>query len=712
MLPLCNLKKLITYLTLLFAVLFDVPDVAAQVLDPPQFNCIQIANNGDATLNWTPVSDPGGYFTHYEIYSSLFPGIPFTPVDMVTPVSASSYVHNTTLTLTNDYYYYIQTWSSDGFGNYSSASSDTLRNIFLEAEPAGNNCQNCDSSAYLNWNSPFLNGADVPAGLVYEIWTDYPGNTWQLLEVLPYGVTNYLHIVQNCQPDTMNFQIRLNMPNGCQFISNIDGDDFSDNTYPVTAVITDISVNNANQGVINWAPSISSDTDGYWIYECQGGNTILMDYVNGAANNTYTDFFAQPYLGPLSYAIAAMDVCGNTDTTICATSMFLDVENFVDCDEAVFMDWTAYTSWYDPVGYYIIHHAFSVDAVFSDNPFTVIDTIPGNAISLAYMHPGFQYGGYNVYQIEAVDTLNDYHAFSNIVGMLVPSYEPPLFVYLGRASVISGDSTTVLLRMQPSNVEFSYKLQRFDESGLDWDDVIVLDAVNQDSLLFIDNGLTTDVFPYAYRVIVTNSCGIDVDTTNMGLTILAEGLSNQQRLVNTIIWSEYDGWQNGVDYYNIHRRIGDLPDEIIAIVDQEAEHFFEDDVSDLTATEGSFCYTIEAIEVPSDITGIIHTSLSNELCLSLEPVIWIPNSFMLEGFNSTFSPVISFADIESFKMVIFSRWGDIIYQTEDFNAPWDGTMNGKTVQEGTYTYFISVKDGKGKAYDRTGYVTMLVNKEK
>jgi gliding motility-associated-like protein len=63
-------------------------------------------------------------------------------------------------------------------------------------------------------------------------------------------------------------------------------------------------------------------------------------------------------------------------------------------------------------------------------------------------------------------------------------------------------------------------------------------------------------------------------------------------------------------------------------------------------------------------------------------------------------------------MVIFSRWGDVIYQTEDFSAPWDGTMNGSTVQEGTYTYYITVKDGKGKAFDRSGYVTMLVNKEK
>jgi gliding motility-associated-like protein len=266
--------------------------------------------------------------------------------------------------------------------------------------------------------------------------------------------------------------------------------------------------------------------------------------------------------------------------------------------------------------------------------------------------------------------------------------------------------------MQPTSVLFSYTLQRFDETGQNWDDVIVLEAINQDSLLFIDEGLTTDVFAYPYRVIVTNACDIDVDTTNLGITVLVEGLASQQRLVNTIVWTPYEEWQNDVDYYLIHRRIGDGPDTIIDQIDQEAEPFYEDDVSELNSTGGNFCYSIEAVEMPSDLTGIAHSAFSNEICLTLEPVIWIPNCFMVEGFNNTFSPVISFADVESFEMVIFSRWGDVIYETKDINAPWDGTMNGKMVQEGTYTYYISVKDGKGRAYDRVGYVTMLVNKEK
>jgi hypothetical protein len=39
-------------------------------------------------------------------------------------------------------------------------------------------------------------------------------------------------------------------------------------------------------------------------------------------------------------------------------------------------------------------------------------------------------------------------------------------------------------------------------------------------------------------------------------------------------------------------------------------------------------------------------------------------------------------------------------------------MNGVTVQEGAYIYYIAIKDGKGKLFENRGYVTMLVDREK
>ena len=159
----------------------------------------------------------------------------------------------------------------------------------------------------------------------------------------------------------------------------------------------------------------------------------------------------------------------------------------------------------------------------------------------------------------------------------------------------------------------------------------------------------------------------------------------------------------------MHRKIGNGPDEVIAELNAGAELFIEDDVSALIYSEGTFCYWIEAIELPT-VYGV-HSSFSNEICLALQPVIWIPNSFVVGGYNNTFVPVISFADFQSYRMIIYSRWGDIIYESNDINTPWDGKMNGKVVQEGAYTYFLTIKDGEGRAYDYTGYVTVLVSND-
>ena len=80
---------------------------------------------------------------------------------------------------------------------------------------------------------------------------------------------------------------------------------------------------------------------------------------------------------------------------------------------------------------------------------------------------------------------------------------------------------------------------------------------------------------------------------------------------------------------------------------------------------------------------------------------------VIGGYNELFYPVISFALVEEYHMVIFSRWGDLVFETRDVKVGWDGTMKGRTVQEGTYNYFITVKDGLGRAIDRFGHISVF-----
>ncbi|MEZ4939062.1 MAG: gliding motility-associated C-terminal domain-containing protein, partial [Crocinitomicaceae bacterium] len=123
------------------------------------------------------------------------------------------------------------------------------------------------------------------------------------------------------------------------------------------------------------------------------------------------------------------------------------------------------------------------------------------------------------------------------------------------------------------------------------------------------------------------------------------------------------------------------------------------------------CYRVEAIESVNSY-GIAETAFSNVECAELEPIVWVPSGFMKNGINNIFKPVISLFEFSSYKMVIFDRWGHIVFETEDYNVGWDGTLkNGKISPESTFVYMIEFQDAAGVTHISRGAVTFLIAEE-
>ncbi|MEY3236018.1 MAG: hypothetical protein RI883_119, partial [Bacteroidota bacterium] len=81
-----------------------------------------------------------------------------------------------------------------------------------------------------------------------------------------------------------------------------------------------------------------------------------------------------------------------------------------------------------------------------------------------------------------------------------------------------------------------------------------------------------------------------------------------------------------------------------------------------------------------------------------ELLFYVPNTFTPDGnnFNQTFQPVFTSGyDPFDFTMLIFNRWGELIFESHDASVGWDGTYgsNGQIgiVQDGTYTWKIEFK---------------------
>ncbi|MFN4234250.1 MAG: gliding motility-associated C-terminal domain-containing protein [Bacteroidia bacterium] len=71
---------------------------------------------------------------------------------------------------------------------------------------------------------------------------------------------------------------------------------------------------------------------------------------------------------------------------------------------------------------------------------------------------------------------------------------------------------------------------------------------------------------------------------------------------------------------------------------------------------------------------------------------FIPNAFTVnnDGLNETFGPkgIGISPSTEDYEFMIFNRWGEKIFETNDFNQHWDGKKNGALCEAGVYTYKI------------------------
>ena len=87
-------------------------------------------------------------------------------------------------------------------------------------------------------------------------------------------------------------------------------------------------------------------------------------------------------------------------------------------------------------------------------------------------------------------------------------------------------------------------------------------------------------------------------------------------------------------------------------------------------------------------------SVINIINVEQEIIFYVPNAFTPDGdaFNENFKPVFTSGyDPFAYTMLIYNRWGEVIFETHDVKVGWDGTYNGDLSQDGTYSYTIKFK---------------------
>jgi gliding motility-associated-like protein len=92
-------------------------------------------------------------------------------------------------------------------------------------------------------------------------------------------------------------------------------------------------------------------------------------------------------------------------------------------------------------------------------------------------------------------------------------------------------------------------------------------------------------------------------------------------------------------------------------------------------------------------------------------IYYVPNSFTPDSdeHNQLFGPVMTEGfDIDGFSFIVFNRWGEIVWESQDPLGRWDGTYNGKKCQDGVYSWGIQFSVfGNDEKIQNFGHVILI-----
>lgn len=92
--------------------------------------------------------------------------------------------------------------------------------------------------------------------------------------------------------------------------------------------------------------------------------------------------------------------------------------------------------------------------------------------------------------------------------------------------------------------------------------------------------------------------------------------------------------------------------------------------------------------------------------------LYVPNAFTPDdnGLNEVFMPYGNEIDPEHYQMMVFDRWGEMVFKTTNLQVGWDGRVNGTIpLDDAVFSYVIVYTDRNGLSKKKIGSVTLLHN---
>lgn len=667
----------------------------SRAADPVKMKCVLVNADGSITFYWENPIDLSdfGKFVYYHSNN----GINFSKLDSSSVSTTNFYTHTTTAGNSSQQFYYVDIVTLSGI----SAASDTVGSIYLQLDNNDPDFNKAD----LYWTKVSEPPPDGSNGQ-YNVYWDYPDGNWKLINSSTADI--YSFDINVCF-DSINFKIELEN-SFCTSVSNVRGNWFKDVEYPQTIDFDSISVNNSKT-VLGWSSSQSQDVMGYILYRNESSTWQAFDTVFDINNTIYTDTVFSPCEISKEYAIAAIDSCGNKSEGSFLQPqkpIFIYEIGYNVCEKQDTLVWEQYENSSPQIDNYFVWRStnggnFEKIATLGPNP--TPDPPDGiNNKQMWYIDEGINPG--NIYQYYVQASFGNRTSSSCIKEIVSYSYKIPQHLYLANADVFPDNQIELSIDVDEDVFDCTWEIYRSAEGNpqIDLVSSISFQDLNLNPIIYNDADANPQTNPYYYYAIVKDSCEIKVIESNIIKTIHLRG-SKVDKQTNLLKWNALEGWETDVEKYYIYR-ISSTDDGSIPFDSVDAFTFtYEDKIDETLATDGKFTYWVQAKQKAGGHFDYKANSNSNRIDLFLESNIFFPTAFKPSSaitINNEFKPIFNFFSGSNYKFTIYNRWGQLIYETEDTEAGWNGTYQGQKQSSGLYIYRLTYQNIYSQNIERKG----------
>lgn len=665
--------------------------------DSPCF-CIQVNEIGQVSYTWDNSSFSFLSFQEHQFFADTGNG--FVQVGSQIDVNQTSFQIPNYYMSNNNPQFFIKTIY--GSSNSLINISDTISSISISLT------DQFDGTVSLTWNHPIAYDS-IPLTATYKLekslFTSPPTSAnWTTVAVLSKDSISYVDHIGGCSL-FINYRVKL-VTDNCEFISNMDGGLIEDQQAPDAPVLTSVDTDTSNNYLtINWLPSEALDVSAYIIFKFSNGVWNPMDTIYGFQNTSYIDTAITTFQNNIvQYAISAMDSCSsgtppqnNTSSAGLEHQNILLTKDYDQCSGEVKLNWNSYVNFLNGLKYYKLYYKNDL------TPWILLDSLTQNNYSYYVQQGDLNYS----FLVKAVDSLEVHNAISNKLDFFANQPPIPQVSYLSSVNVYA--DTIRVIYIGENNIGISQvNFYRSSDNGQTFENVH--SKVNPVfPIVFDDLKASPSDKSYLYQVSVIDSCDNEVAYSNVGSSILLEK-KEESFLTNELEWTSYKEWQYGVENYEVMILNNTLTSyQLLGFSDSSNlsfSHDFEDFIS--YPFDGKQCYKVLAIENNNDL-GVMGQSVSNELCFQHPPLVFIPNAININGLNNNWKPIINMIDFFDYKVMIFNRNGELIYQLNNYDDSWNGTIleTGRLAPIGVYIYLIEFKNSSSQSFVKKGHITLV-----